>query len=118
MVDKRCKAPSDDYEIRSAKRMELYEALLCGSLTVGEAVVKMRQYSRLTQVEFARHRGISVQALRQIERGQGNPTLETLEKIAEVFTLRVGFVRMSQAQAQLRWETAQREKLAARKSSR
>lgn len=117
MADKRFRASSDDYDARLAKRNELYEALLGGSLTVGEAVVQMRQYSRLTQVEFARHRGISVQALRQIERGQGNPTLETLEKIAEVFTLRVGFVRMSQDQAQLRWETAQREKRAARKSS-
>lgn len=117
MVDKRLKPRSDDYEVNAQNRKELYEALLGGSLTVGEAVVRMRQYSRLTQEEFAHHRGISVQALRQIEQGQGNPTLETLNKIAEVFTLRVGFVRMSEAQAQRRWETTQREKLTARESS-
>ena len=46
----------------------------------------------LTQPEFAAHRGISVQALRQIESGRGNPTVETLDKIVAVFGLQVGFV--------------------------
>lgn len=44
-----------------------------------------------TQPEFAKHRGISVQALRQIESGTGNPTVETLNKIASIFTVQVGF---------------------------
>jgi transcriptional regulator with XRE-family HTH domain len=52
----------------------------------------MRHLSGLTQPQFARHRGISVQALRQIESGTGNPTVKTLDAIAGVFGLRVGFV--------------------------
>lgn len=52
----------------------------------------MRQASRLTQPEFAKHRNISVAALRQIETGSGNPTMETLNKIASIFGLEVGFV--------------------------
>lgn len=52
----------------------------------------MRHISGLTQPEFARHRGISVQALRQIESGQANPTVATLNAIAQVFGLKAGFV--------------------------
>ncbi len=66
---------------------------MTGELTVHEAVAAMRKISRLTQPEFAKHRGISVQALRQIENGSGNPTVETLGKIASIFGLQVGFVR-------------------------
>ena len=50
--------------------------------------------SGLSQPEFARHRGISVQALRQIETGRGNPTVRTLDAIARVFGLETGFVPM------------------------
>ena len=52
-----------------------YKAVVSGDLTVSQAVAAMRKISRLTQPEFAAHRGISVQALRQIENGTGNPTL-------------------------------------------
>ena len=52
----------------------------------------MRKISRLTQPEFAAHRGISAQALRQIENGTGNPTIATLNKISAIFGLQVGFV--------------------------
>lgn len=74
------------------RREELYRSIAGGEVSLGEAVAKMRKISRLTQEEFARHRGISVQALRQVERDQGNPTVETLNKVAEVFNLQVGFV--------------------------
>lgn len=52
----------------------------------------MRKISRLTQSEFAKHRGISVQALKQIEAGTANPTVATLERIADIFGLKIGFV--------------------------
>ncbi len=51
-----------------------------------------RHISGLTQPEFARHRGISVQALRQIESGNANPTIATLNAIVEIFGLKTGFV--------------------------
>ena len=70
----------------------LYAALAHGEIDLSDAVRRMRHLSGLTQPEFARHRGISVQALRQIESGRGNPTVKSLNAIAEVFGLQVGFV--------------------------
>ena len=91
MVDARLKRPVDP-EAALARRHALYSAVASGEISLGQAVARMRKISRLTQAEFAAHRGISVQALRQIERDQGNPTVQTLNKVAEVFNLQVGFV--------------------------
>lgn len=91
MADGRLKRPIDP-ATALIRREELYRSIASGEISIGKAVAKMRKISRLTQEEFARHRGISVQALRQVERDQGNPTVETLNKVAEVFNLQVGFV--------------------------
>jgi DNA-binding XRE family transcriptional regulator len=91
MADARLKRPVDP-ETAAALREELYRTVASGEISLGDAVARMRKISRLTQEEFAAHRGISVQALRQIERDQGNPTVETLNKVAAVFSLQVGFV--------------------------
>lgn len=40
-----------------------------------------------------KHHKISVGALKQIETGGGNPKVETLNKIADIFGLEVGFIR-------------------------
>ena len=71
---------------------ELYAGLASGKVGLADAVRRMRHLSGLTQPQFARHRGISVQALRQIESGHGNPTIKTLDAIASIFGLRTGFV--------------------------
>jgi DNA-binding XRE family transcriptional regulator len=91
VADKRIKRPVDP-QVAKARREDFYKAAISGHLSVAEAVAAMRKISRLTQEEFAAHRGISVQALRQIENGRGNPTVETLDKIASIFGLQVGFV--------------------------
>ena len=70
----------------------LHEGLARGEVDIADAVRRMRHLSGLTQPLFAKHRGISVQALRQIESGTGNPTVRTLDAIAKIFGLRVGFV--------------------------
>ena len=89
-MDKRIKSkPSTDAQM--ARRDQFYASIRQGELSIAEAVVAMRKISQLTQPEFAKHRGISVQALRQIESGTGNPTVETLNKIASIFTVQVGF---------------------------
>ncbi len=62
------------------------------TLSLGHAVVGMRRLSKLTQPEFAKARGISVETFRRIENYSVNPTIETLDKIANVFELWVGFV--------------------------
>lgn len=74
----------------------LYGGLARGEIGIGDAVRRMRHLSGLSQPEFARHRGISVQALRQVESGRGNPTVHTLDAIAKVFGLRVGFIPLTE----------------------
>ncbi|MDO9435518.1 transcriptional regulator [Hydrogenophaga sp.] len=89
-MDKRLKKRDHalDIEFRDA----FYKGLNSGEFSLGEAVRRMQKISKLTQPEFAAHRGISVQALRQIQGDTGNPTVETLNKIASIFGLEVGFV--------------------------
>jgi len=73
-------------------REQLYKQVAAGDISLGKAVATMRRISHLTQPEFAAHRGISVEALRKLEAGKGNPTVETLNKVARIFGLQVGFV--------------------------
>lgn len=90
-MDKRVIKPVDA-ALAAERKQALYRDVASGAITLGQAVHAMRKISRLTQPEFARHRGISVQALRQIESGSANPTVETLNKVASIFGLQVGFV--------------------------
>ncbi len=84
--------PRPDHAQARAQLEALHAGLASGQIGLAEAVRRMRHLSGLTQPEFARHRGISVQALRQIESGRGNPTVRTLDAIAQVFGLKTGFV--------------------------
>jgi DNA-binding XRE family transcriptional regulator len=90
-MDKRVKKPISP-EVATTRRDAFYADIASGALTISEAVVVMRKISRLTQQEFATHRGISVQALKKIEAGSANPTVQTLQRIADIFGLKIGFV--------------------------
>jgi DNA-binding XRE family transcriptional regulator len=79
-------------------REQLYRQVATGEISLGRAVATMRKISHLTQPEFAQHRGISVEALRQLESDKGNPTVETLNKVASIFGLQVGFVPLKPPQ--------------------
>lgn len=74
-------------------RAQFFADIEAGRLSIAEAVRQMRRLSRLTQPEFAKHRKISIGALKQIEAGEGNPKVATLNKVAEIFGLEVGFIR-------------------------
>lgn len=64
-------------------------------ISIGDAVKAMRRISRLTQPEFAKHRGVSLLTLRRIEAGHHSANMATLNKIADIFGLEVGFVKKS-----------------------
>lgn len=81
--------PDTERELRA----QFYADIDAGKVSLRDAVKRMRRLSRLTLPEFARHRGISLGALKQIESGTGNPKIETLNKIADIFGLEVGFIR-------------------------
>jgi DNA-binding XRE family transcriptional regulator len=81
-------------EERREARLSLYQALEAGELDLAETVRRMRQVAGMTQAEFAeRVAGVSRLTISQIERGEGNPTLETLNRIGAAFGLTLGFVR-------------------------
>lgn len=69
-------------EARRAARVALYEDLEAGRLDIAATVRRMRGITGMTQEAFGEKvAGVSRLTLAQIERGEGNPTLETLEKV-------------------------------------
>ena len=50
-----------------------------------------RDNLRLTQEALAEMAGINLRTLKQFERGKGNPTLDTLQKLADVVGLELVF---------------------------
>ncbi|MCO5235897.1 MAG: helix-turn-helix domain-containing protein [Chitinophagaceae bacterium] len=56
---------------------------------VGIAIKKRRKALKITQPHLADLAGISVNSLYKIERGKANPTLDLVEKIAEVLGLEI-----------------------------
>lgn len=97
-MDKRIK--KIDHDVERQARDEFFAAVQRGELSFAEGVKKIRKLSKLTQPEFAKHRSISLGALRQIESATGNPQVETLNKIGEVFGLEVGFVMKGKPKVQ------------------
>jgi y4mF family transcriptional regulator len=56
-------------------------------VSLGETIRNRRKELRITQPHLAELAGISTNTLYKLERGQGNPTLEVLNKLAEVLGL-------------------------------
>jgi DNA-binding XRE family transcriptional regulator len=86
-------------ELLRADRIQLYQDIEAGKLSLQDALKKMRAISGMTQPEFAKHRGVSLRVIREIEQGVGNPTVSSINKIAEIFSLEVAFRRKSPREA-------------------
>jgi len=56
---------------------------------IGTSIKSRRKTLRITQQQLADLAGISVNTLYKIERGQANPTLEILAKIADTLGMEV-----------------------------
>jgi len=85
-------AKQSHHDTALAKR-ELIEAIENHELSLGEAVRRMREISGMSQKAYAEHIvGIAPRILAEIERNEGNPTVETLNKIGRPFGYTVGFV--------------------------
>jgi transcriptional regulator with XRE-family HTH domain len=63
--------------------------------TVGEQVHALRKRAQMTLQELSSHSGVSVGLISQIERGNGNPSFNTLVQIAHA--LDVPVARLLQA---------------------
>jgi DNA-binding XRE family transcriptional regulator len=90
MTQSRKKAGKDQLRHR---RVQLYEAVARGGISLQDAVKEMRAISGLTQAGFAAHRGVSTKVIKEIEGATGNPTVGTLNRIGAFFGLEVAFVR-------------------------
>lgn len=74
-----------------AAREIFYEQLANKKLSLAETVKTMRSIVGMTQPEFAKLVGIAPRIIIDLERGVGNPTLETLRKIGKPFRLDIYF---------------------------
>ena len=90
-MDKRLKPSDKEFERKLVD--DFFQNFGEGQFSLRDATKAMRRISRLTQPEFAKHRGISLATLRKIETGNGSVTVETLNKIGDIFGLEVGFVK-------------------------
>lgn len=68
-------------------REKFYEQLKNQQLTLAETVKAMRSIVGMTQQEYADFVGIAPRIIIDLERGVGNPTLNTLLKIGKPFRL-------------------------------
>lgn len=78
-------------ELTREVRLKFYDDIRHGRLSLQDAVRTMRAISGMTQPEFARHRGVAVKIIRDLEAGTGNPTIRSLNNIAAIFGLEVAF---------------------------
>jgi len=72
-------------------REKFYEQISNKKLTLAETVKTMRAIVGMTQPEYAKFVGIAPRIIIDLERGVGNPTLETLRKIGKPFRLDIVF---------------------------
>lgn len=78
-------------EIRT-RRADISARARAGKLTFPSAMLEIRNALSLTQEEFAKTFRLTLRQVREIERGEANPTVETLNRVAKVFGFSLGFV--------------------------
>ncbi|RLQ22009.1 helix-turn-helix domain-containing protein [Seongchinamella sediminis] len=83
------KRPENTTELKIELKRDIEE----GRVTIAEATRRMRKIVGMNQKDYAKKvAGVSPRILMNIERGQGNPTIETLNKIGRPFGYEAGFV--------------------------
>lgn len=75
-----------------ARRREIALRAARGELRLPEAIRDVREAEGLTQAEFAERCGLTRLQLLDLEKGRGNPKLETLQRICRPFGLEIGLV--------------------------
>ncbi|MDE2421359.1 MAG: helix-turn-helix transcriptional regulator [Gammaproteobacteria bacterium] len=80
------------------KRQQMIDQLVANpEWSVDQVVRFIRAELHLTLPEMAKVCKVSKQTLQNIEQGQGNPTLETVDKILRPFGFRMGMMRIKVA---------------------
>lgn len=79
-------------EEKLARREAIALRAASGDLRLPGAVRDLREALGLTQAEFAARFGLTRLQVIALEKGEANPTRETLERIARPFGFTLGFV--------------------------
>lgn len=58
-------------------------------MNVAETIKERRAALAISQLDLAEIAGVSIATVKDIERGKGNPSLATLEKIADVLGMEI-----------------------------
>jgi len=72
-------------------REQFFEDIQNGRLSLSAALKKMRALVGMTQHEYAKFVGVAPRIVIDIERNVANPTLKSLQKIAQPFHLSIMF---------------------------
>lgn len=60
-------------------------------MVLSDVIKSRRAKLRLSQVDLAEMAGVSLATVKDIERGKGNPSIQTVEKLLEVLGLEMEF---------------------------
>ena len=90
-VEKHLKEKLKNSEFKEAYELERVKVALA------QKIAEIRDEHSLTQSELAKRMNVSQQFISQIESGEGNPTLETLSKLAQSLntSIRISFSKKS-----------------------
>ena len=69
----------------------LHKSLLCHTMELKDIMKQRREILSLTQQDLAEMAQVGVATIKDIERGKGNPALNTVKKILEVLGIEIDY---------------------------
>ena len=75
------------------RRKAIEDVLAHPQWTLAEAIRRLKQGARLTTAELAELAGVGFRTLQDIERGQSEGTVQTVNKVFRVFGLKLSVAR-------------------------
>jgi putative transcriptional regulator len=82
-------------EDRKEVKEKVSAQLASGAISLGEGVRLMRLAVGMSQAQYAEMAGVDLRILAAVEKGLGNPRLDTLQKLGKPYGLSVSFVKSS-----------------------
>ena len=71
--------------------LSLHKSLLCHTMELKDVMKQRREILSLTQQDLAEIAQVGVATIKDIERGKGNPALNTVKKILEVLGIEIDY---------------------------
>ena len=71
--------------------LSLRESLLCHTMELKDIMKQRRETLSLTQQDLAEMAQVGLATIKDIERGKGNPALNTVKKILEVLGIEIDY---------------------------